>query len=740
VTQASVAAGLQLRVARPAFSSVVNATEWRLKLVAHDYSCETLPVTGLTCADSGCIPDNVELGPDEAIFELSGALAADTYLVCFMEDGSWVPIPAEESRYLVVGTPGASHPRGPFHYQRFSARAGENAAVAVAGYQMRLPNAAKVAIVEGTDGCYTSNATDMGIVAILDGSAASTEEEYVFAGDIPADAKGAYSLCMCADAAYSVASGILDSTHGTTSGFTLSAATAADYCVDKCSGGCVGPDCFCSGLLGSDEADYGLGGDGPLCLDAAACRKACDDEAACKGYSIHTTLPRCWLTSEAAPQTVVDDEAYETWTATGGTCADADFVHLGSADTADAATQKAAVKRNLGTIYVSQKAMVGVNFVVEPGKVSSIEITGQDLNVERDRVMVIDCYGTCGISPPAAAAKVAKSFVEWPPINAIVDPPSLAPRDPPELPDNSAEDYAYLKIPGKYCPGNLLPLLPGSLAAEHQCYTKCLSGETCTDDSCFCGGFIPGFDTESSSALCLDTQQCQWLCSHTPGCHSIDMSSDPAKPRCFLNMETCGEESWNFHTSTDYDLYVKQVDQNTRRLQAQGRALTSAQVRRLLTTEDPGISWDTLLRYKDVTFTSGGEFKLCFCDSDLLQELEGPNAVCDGPEDFTIEVGRVHSTGLQCLLSNPKMVRGECAEQMYGGLRCYDDEVPEHVIPSEYLGVPNPAGADRSALATSLITFCQFAPIQEVMKPEFAFCQNYRIFEPSSPDGAADSP
>ena len=36
-------------------------------------------------------------------------------------------------------------------------------------------------------------------------------------------------------------------------------------------------------------------------------------------------------------------------------------------------------------------------------------------------------------------------------------------------------------------------------------------------------------------------------------------------------------------------------------------------------------------------FNSGGEFKLCFCDSSLL---EGTNEICDGPEDFTIEVHR----------------------------------------------------------------------------------------------------
>merc|ERR1719265_2275515 len=111
------------------------------------------------------------------------------------------------------------------------------------------------------------------------------------------------------------------------------------------------------------------------------------------------------------------------------------------------------------------------------------------------------------------------------------------------------------------------------------------------------------------------------------------------------------------------------MDDNTRRMQERGRQLQSGHVRQLLSREDPGVSWGEMLRFKDLQFSSGGEFKLCFCDSALL---EGANAVCNGPEDYTIEVGKIHATGLQCLLSNPKMTRGTCVKQHYDGLRCYD--------------------------------------------------------------------
>jgi len=146
-------------------------------------------------------------------------------------------------------------------------------------------------------------------------------------------------------------------------------------------------------------------------------------------------------------------------------------------------------------------------------------------------------------------------------------------------------------------------------------------------------------------------------------------------------------------------------------------------VRQLLAAEDPGISWDSMYRFKDITFSSGGEFKLCFCDSSILP---GANNICDKPEDYTVEVGRIHATGLQCLLNDPKMTKGTCVRQFYGGLRCYDGAAPDVTVPTDYLGVPNPLGQARSDLVTSLITYCQFAPEADAL--EFPFCSQYRVY------------
>merc|ERR1719359_2011532 len=121
-----------------------------------------------------------------------------------------------------------------------------------------------------------------------------------------------------------------------------------------------------------------------------------------------------------------------------------------------------------------------------------------------------------------------------------------------------------------------------------------------------------------------------------------------------------------------------------------------------LAVRDPGVSWGSVLRYRGLNLKSGGEFKVCFCDSDLLPA----GHTCKDPADFSIEVGKLHATVLQCLLPNPKMTRGSCLSQPHGGLRCYGEGV---TVPEDYLAVPEPnAPRPNAPLATTLMAFCQY--------------------------------
>ena len=51
--------------------------------------------------------------------------------------------------------------------------------------------------------------------------------------------------------------------------------------------------------------------------------------------------------------------------------------------------KEAEVKKNVGEIFVTQKADLGVDFVVSPDETVSIEITGDKLSFTGDRIMVI---------------------------------------------------------------------------------------------------------------------------------------------------------------------------------------------------------------------------------------------------------------------------------------------------------------------------------------------------------------
>jgi hypothetical protein len=401
---------------------------------------------------------------------------------------------------------------------------------------------------------------------------------------------------------------------------------------------------------------------------------------------------------------VASDPAYESFTKAAGTCEDAaDFLAVDGAD--DVATAQRAADITIGKAFVTQKADLGARYVVAPGDTASLEVTGTNL-VQDDRVMVIDCSGKCGVTPGTVyAAEPSFAFT------AEADPPSL-PEATPVMVDAEKDVFKYVPFADSYCPGNL-PAMEGSLSMTHRCSAKCSSG-ACSGENCFCDGYLPDFDTAESSALCLDEVQCTRLCTLLPGCHSVDMHA--AKNRCYLNSFSCTDLTRA--PSSEYSLLVKMLKDNVRRL----APLNAQQVRQLMVGTDPLISWGGLLRFREISFATSGEFKLCFCDSALLDG----NAVCDGPEDFTIEVGRIHSSGLECLLSNPTMTRGTCVEQVYGGLRCYDGESADASVPSDYLAVPPVDPAARGDLAAALITFCQFGPESET--EIFPFCAQYRNY------------
>jgi hypothetical protein len=127
----------------------------------------------------------------------------------------------------------------------------------------------------------------------------------------------------------------------------------------------------------------------------------------------------------------------------------------------DVATE---VAMNLGTVFVTQKADLGVSYVVTPSEPASIELTGVGFT-SGDRIMVIDCFGTCGFTE-------GSTYVSEPTYAVLptMDRPSM-PEFETVYPDKSAATFTYGEpIVGKYCPGNMLPVVEDTLHEGHLCY------------------------------------------------------------------------------------------------------------------------------------------------------------------------------------------------------------------------------------------------------------------------------
>lgn len=135
--------------------------------------------------------------------------------------------------------------------------------------------------------------------------------------------------------------------------------------------------------------------------------------------------------------------------------------------------------------------------------------------------------------------------------------------------------------------------------------------------------------------------------------------------RCFLNSNKCdlATDSLDMISDGSYTLLIKATEVNDdtlfhRRL---------AEQRSLLAPVDSGFSWSEMLRFKPLKIESGGTFKVCFCDSELLR----PGETCSEVQHFNVEVGKLHSSGISCLLTQKKLQRVSCVVQHHLGWRCY---------------------------------------------------------------------
>lgn len=547
-------------------------------------------------------------------------------------------------------------------------------------------------------------------------------------------------------------------------------------CEAKCSKGCTGPFCFCSGYDKTSK-------DETLCLSPALCREACDAIPDCGGIQIHDELPQCTLLTKASPcigaivnGTSAAEDIYNPL--------EAEDFQLYTKINGSACTHLSDFTERAGTLFITNRVEVSVDYVLHPGEPGSIEITspssymaaemlrkerklqmpvgyyyyyyddfepsltydhspvfGFDMAtslLSKDRITIIDCKGTCGVSAPTTAlvlpvgGESIKTWNDLYPFSWFSDSAHVDAENPKEeektldykaqmgLKKYSVRDgfYCYdanINVDDKKVPweGTMKPL------ADYQCYNKCASG-----GGEGCDGLYSGYDGPESNALCLDQQMCQYMCDQLEDCGSIDMHKK--RSRCFLNKkDECDTHTDQLLKDPNYVLLIKGAELNDEQA-----GTTADKYPRQLGTEkrelgtDYGFSWGSLMRFKPVQFKSGGTFKLCFCDASLTKD-----GACMVEKDYKIEVGTIHASGVSCLIKDPKLQRVSCTPQAHGGLRCYEHmDAPTPEAPQ--IGVAE-LPSDEAMPPLDISTLCMFMPEEEArLDPR---CQATAGFQSTDP-------
>jgi hypothetical protein len=269
----------------------------------------------------------------------------------------------------------------------------------------------------------------------------------------------------------------------------------------------------------------------------------------------------------------------------------------------------------VGKITVTKRVDVGVEYVVAPGDATTVEVTGTELikgdmaiPFSADRIMIVDCDGQCGYSAPTASASISGSWHDLPPIHWKIDKPAEVPACADKAGFSDSDGY------------------------------------TCADW---------GGDWDGNGVVdCLESQD---PINFAAGYSAADMEA--IRLGCPLSCDACPL------TDRPIKAQIKEPEDIDWANSARGGKGDAAD----LLVPGSGYSTPSVLRFAPLGLPSAGTYKVCFCDSDLV------DGRCSTAADYPVEIGKMHVSGLGCLLSVPKLRAATCTEQYYGGLRCDSD-------------------------------------------------------------------
>ncbi|MAD25369.1 MAG: hypothetical protein CMO44_14475, partial [Verrucomicrobiales bacterium] len=678
------------------------------------------------------------------------------YKVCLdTGDGTWMQIPGESGEvYLEISAEDgySTHSRGLYSYQKISGKSGAENDFTLEGFRLFLPSDSAIAFFNGGCGKSTGHT---GFSATVD-SKKSTADGYVFTGtpveaDHPA---GDYNVCFCNDQTnarrtygqnvnrYKVTENS-KCTAGHFSPQMLSTENVANVCAIKCSRGCVGPDCLCDGFnlstapgsvlaaLGDDAA--------PLCLDAPGCKAACEAEPDCTGYDFVPAKNLCYLLDEDEDDSYYyyedEDDSYYYWESCDPAY-DGDQVHWDKLVGYTSCTDAADFETHLGTVSLTTRVEVGMDWVLTPGETSSIEVLGHDLDWKEDRIMVIDYTGICGVSSaPKDDVMLTVGFdiggdslrrVPFTEMRAAHwvshlsatfndNPAEVFPgcgQTPPLMYQEGCANcagMAYMPERGmcmacfsgvnmritesmlafmdgmEWCPEEVPPVAQPTVAYTRVADSFCAGNNAPTSthkDQCYSKCITNG--CEGEGCFCggvlqgYDDAESDALCLDEDTCLDVcAMMEDCVGIDMHNDLDRCflnlkASEPTGSEESCEFYVDYGKLTADA------SYSYMYKQGRRLESRKliDHALE---LLAFEGIQFFSGGQYKACFCDVDTL---ETGKKYCKEASDYKIEIGTIHVSGVSCLVENKKFQRGECVNQSVGGLRCYADKAPAVVEPA----------------------------------------------------------
>jgi len=419
-------------------------------------------------------------------------------------------------------------------------------------------------------------------------------------------------------------------------------------CYSRCSDGCSGPDCGCSGFTAGYDSEESY----PLCVNQTTCLALCALEDACFGIDMHTSRTRCFLNSYEciAPLeagTLVESDDYDMffkrpYSADDGTSSTTTTTTLPLSVTPTSSCPRGDFCRGVGDVLKAEDC---------------------DGDGEPDWV----CLGQATFSVLSSAAACGE-----------VDTCNGCTR-------------------GDFC------LVSGGTLGLRDCDSDGLVDLTCSAaggqfgallSAGQCGSTWPTGTCGAPPTALLEVGQYQEVGKY------VDLGvSQLASPVPYAPLSP-------FCTGSD----TRQAAADGTPCDDNDPATVGEQCihGRCVARHPGGLSCEGILRFRHVHFRSGGTFKACFCDTELLIA-----PTCTSTDDYKIDLGTIHVSGVSCLLTEPKFQRGTCVHQYWGGLRCHA------VAPATPSCAPQP-GRVVPALVTppapqvsTLSTWCMYGPAEQ---------------------------